>query len=298
MATHYQVLGVHSKADTAAIRAAYLKLIKRHHPDRGSSGASHVQITDINLAYSVLRDARKRADYDEELLREWLRSQPPPPRRPSQARPSLPRQRRNSLALRTAVLAVAVLLVAIPSDLFVNQRGAWSDAQMHASVLPPQPAKAPDPAPVTAPAPPPAPVFDPGIENIIEVALAVPLDDALPTSLRCFEEIRGLRAASAADHCIAFDLATSFWQDGDFKTAAQRTYFDRAAMRRRHHKVLAELEPIHARDRLQALDRLAISALVDSLKAYQTRQREALREAEEAASISDEGAMPTLLARD
>lgn len=296
MATHYQVLGVHSKADAASIRAAYLKLIKRHHPDRGPSGASHVQITEINLAYSVLRDTRKRADYDEQLLREWLRSQPPPTRRPPPPRPSLPRQRRNSFALRTAILVVAVLLVAIPSDLFVDEPAAWSDAQTHANVLPPERAKAPDPPPMTAPAP--APVFAPGIENIIEVALAVPLDDAQPTSLRCFEEIRGLRAASAADHCIAFDLATSFWQDGDFKTAAQRTYFDRAAMRRRHHKVLAALDPAQARDRLQALDRFAISALVDSLKAYQARQREALREAEEAAAISDEGAMPSLLARD
>ena len=293
MATHYQVLGVHSKADAASIRAAYLKLIKRHHPDRGPSGASHVQITEINLAYSVLRDSRKRADYDEQLLREWLRSQPPPIRRHPPARPSLPRQRRNSFALRTAILVVAVLLVAIPSDLFIDKPAAWSDAETHANVLPPEHAKAPDPAPVTAP-----PVLDPGIENIIEIALAVPLDDARPTSRRCFEEIRGLRAASAADHCIAFDLATSFWQDGDFTTAAQRTYFDRAAMRRRHYKVLAALEPARARDRLQALDRFAISALVDSLKERQTRQREALREAEEAALISDEGAMPSLLARD
>lgn len=292
MATHYQVLGVHSKADAAAIRAAYLKLIKRHHPDRGQSGASHVQITDINLAYSVLRDARKRADYDEELLRQWLRSQPPPTRRHPSARTSLPRKRRNALALRTALVAAAILLVAIPSDMFVHTPAALSDGETHANVLPPERAKAPEPVLASAP------VLDPGIENIIEIALAVPLGDAQATSLRCFKEIRGLRAASAADHCIAFDLATSFWQDGDFTTAAQRTYFDRAAMRRRHYKVLAALDPVHARDRLQALDRFAISALVDSLKAYQTRQREALREAEEAASISDEGAMPTLLARD
>jgi curved DNA-binding protein CbpA len=295
MATHYQVLGVHSKADTATIRAAYLELIKRHHPDRGPSGASHVQITEINLAYSVLRDSRKRADYDEELLRQWLRSQPPPMRRHPPMRTSVPWQRRNTLALRTATVAVAVLLVAIPSDLFVDKPAAF-DAQTHASVLPAEPVKAPEPVPASVPMP--APVLDPSIENIIEVALAVPLDDAQPTSLRCFQEIEGLRATSAADHCIAFDIATSFWQDGDFATAAQRTYFDRAAMRRRHYKVLAAIEPASARDRLQALDRFAISELVDLLKVRETRQREALREAEEAAFISDEGAMPSLLARD
>jgi len=293
MATHYQVLGVHSKADTASIRAAYLRLIKRHHPDRGASGASHVQITDINLAYSVLRDTRKRAEYDEQLLRQWLRSQPPQARRHPFARTSLPRQRRKALALRTALLAAAILLVAIPSDMFVDTSAASSDGETQASVLAPERPQAPELAP------PSAPMLDPGIENIIEVALAVPLDDAQRTSLRCFEEIRGMRAASAADHCIAFDLATSFWQDGEFKTAAQRIYFERAAMRRRHHKVLAALDPVHARDRLQALDRLAISALVDSLKAYQLRQREALREAEQAAALDpDRGAMPSLLVED
>jgi hypothetical protein len=296
MATHYQVLGVHSKADTASIRAAYLRLIKRHHPDRGPSGASHVQITDINLAYSVLRDARKRAEYDEQLLRQWLRSQPPPLRRHPPMRMSLPRQRRNALMLRTALLAAAILLVAIPSDMFVDTSPALSDGETQASVLVPERPKAPAPAPLTAPLA--APVLDPGIENIIEVALAIPVDDAQATSLRCYEEIRGLRAASAADRCVAFDLATSFWQDGDFKTAAQHTYFDRAAMRRRHRKVLAALDPTHASDRLQALDRYAISALVDTLKVYQRRQREAAREAEEAAAISDEGAMPALLAND
>jgi hypothetical protein len=290
MATHYQVLGVHSKAETASIRAAYLKLIKRHHPDRGASGASHVQITDINLAYSVLRDTRKRAEYDEQLLRQWLRSQPPPLRRHPSARMSLPRQRRNSLALHTAILAAAILLVAIPSDMFVDTSPALSDGETQASVLAPERPKAPEPAALTAP------VLDPGIENIIEIALAVPVDNAHATSVRCFEEVRELHAATAADRCIAFDLATSFWQDDSFTTAAQRTYFDRAAMRRRHGKVLAALDPVHANDRLQALDRFAISALVDTLKVYQRRQREAAREADEAARLdSGEGAMPTLL---
>jgi hypothetical protein len=290
MATHYQVLGVHSKADTASIRSAYLKLIKRHHPDRGASGASHIQITDINLAYSVLRDARKRAEYDEQLLRQWLRSQPPPRRRDQPARIGLPRQWRKSFALRTALLAAAILLVAIPSDMFVDTRAALGNGGTQASVLAPERPKAPVPAPATATE------LDPGIETIIEVALAVPVDDAQPTSLRCFEQIRGLHTASAADRCIAFDLATSFWQDGDFKTAAQRSYFDRAAMRRRHGAVLAALDPAHASDRLQTLDRVAISALVDTLKVYQRRQREAAREAEEAARLdADQGAMPTLL---
>jgi hypothetical protein len=184
--------------------------------------------------------------------------------------------------------------------MFIDTSAASSDGgETQVSMTAPERPKPPELVPPSAElAPPSAPVLNPGIENIIEVALTVPLDDAQPTSRRCFEEIRGLRAASAADHCIAFDLATSFWQDGDFKTAAQRTYFDRAAMRQRHYKVLAAIDPAHARERLQALDRLAIGALVDSLKTYQLRQREALREAELADSISDDRAMPSLLSRD
>jgi DnaJ-class molecular chaperone len=61
----YEVLGVAKTADEAAIRAAYRKLAKRHHPDLNPSkpeAAEHFK--EINAANDILSDADKRARYD------------------------------------------------------------------------------------------------------------------------------------------------------------------------------------------------------------------------------------------
>ncbi len=67
-ATHYDVLGVSSTSSHQAIKAAYLDLIKRYHPDRiGHHGLKRTQ--DVNAAYHVLRDPNRRAAYDMKLQR-------------------------------------------------------------------------------------------------------------------------------------------------------------------------------------------------------------------------------------
>src|SRR4051794_22797712 len=71
MRNHYDTLGVRTGSDASEIRAAYLNLIKRIHPDAGERGGTAVKadldIYEINLAYTVLRDLRTRAAYDAEL---------------------------------------------------------------------------------------------------------------------------------------------------------------------------------------------------------------------------------------
>jgi DnaJ-class molecular chaperone len=61
----YEVLGVEKTATDAAIRAAYRKLAKRHHPDLnpGKPEAAE-QFKEINAANDILADAAKRARYD------------------------------------------------------------------------------------------------------------------------------------------------------------------------------------------------------------------------------------------
>jgi len=63
---YYQVLGVGEKADAAEIKKAYRKLAKTHHPDanRGSPKASE-RFKEVGEAYSVLRDPKKRKQYDQ-----------------------------------------------------------------------------------------------------------------------------------------------------------------------------------------------------------------------------------------
>jgi molecular chaperone DnaJ len=62
---YYEMLGVPRGADDAAIKAAYRRLAKEHHPDRKNGcKESEARFKAINEAYDVLKDPQKRAAYD------------------------------------------------------------------------------------------------------------------------------------------------------------------------------------------------------------------------------------------
>ena len=62
---YYQLLGVAKGADDAAIKAAYRRLAKEHHPDRQNGCKdAETRFKAINEAYDVLKDPQKRAAYD------------------------------------------------------------------------------------------------------------------------------------------------------------------------------------------------------------------------------------------
>ncbi|HKX92080.1 MAG TPA: molecular chaperone DnaJ [Sphingomicrobium sp.] len=62
---YYELLGVPRGADEAAIKAAYRRLAKEHHPDRRNGcKESEAHFKAINEAYDVLKDPQKRAAYD------------------------------------------------------------------------------------------------------------------------------------------------------------------------------------------------------------------------------------------
>jgi curved DNA-binding protein CbpA len=58
---YYAVLGVDKKADSKSIKSAYRKLAMRYHPDKGGNEA---KFKEINQAYEVLSDNKKREVYD------------------------------------------------------------------------------------------------------------------------------------------------------------------------------------------------------------------------------------------
>lgn len=62
----YEVLGVKKDSNESEIRRAYLKLAKKFHPDvnPGNSEAEQ-KFKEINLAYEVLKDEKKKAQYDQ-----------------------------------------------------------------------------------------------------------------------------------------------------------------------------------------------------------------------------------------
>lgn len=77
---HYEVLGVAPKASQEELRRAYLRLARRHHPDRlaakeslttdvDARAASERRMRDVNEAWRVLSDPASRAIYDAGLDR-------------------------------------------------------------------------------------------------------------------------------------------------------------------------------------------------------------------------------------
>jgi DnaJ-class molecular chaperone len=62
----YQVLGVGRDVDAEALRKAYRKLARRHHPDvNPGDKAAEERFKEISEAYDVLSDPVKRRNYDE-----------------------------------------------------------------------------------------------------------------------------------------------------------------------------------------------------------------------------------------
>jgi molecular chaperone DnaJ len=62
---YYEVLGVKRTVDEEALKSAFRKLALKWHPDRNPGDASsEVRFKEINEAYEILKDPKKRAAYD------------------------------------------------------------------------------------------------------------------------------------------------------------------------------------------------------------------------------------------
>src|SRR5688572_11008558 len=100
MPDHYATLGLSPTSDQVVVRAAYLALMRRYHPDNNPSEAAAERTRAINDAYAVLGDPERRADYDT------MRSE--------EASQRAPRRRRPPPTGLFAAAAVVLLLVLLP----------------------------------------------------------------------------------------------------------------------------------------------------------------------------------------
>lgn len=66
---HYDTLGVAPTSEDVVIRAAYLALMRRYHPDRNASAEALERARAITAAYAVLGDWDRRAEYDLKRVR-------------------------------------------------------------------------------------------------------------------------------------------------------------------------------------------------------------------------------------
>ena len=77
---YYKVLGVDRDIDQADLKKTYRKLARKYHPDVSKETNAEERFKEVNEAYEVLGDAKKRASYDE-LGANWQNGQsfnPPP----------------------------------------------------------------------------------------------------------------------------------------------------------------------------------------------------------------------------
>jgi curved DNA-binding protein len=61
---YYDILGVSPGADADLIKTAYRKLARKYHPDVSKEKNAEERFKDVNEAYEVLHDQKKRAAYD------------------------------------------------------------------------------------------------------------------------------------------------------------------------------------------------------------------------------------------
>jgi DnaJ-class molecular chaperone len=70
---YYKILGVEKTADQKAIKQAYRRLARKHHPDQNPGNAAAAErFKEANEAHEVLSDPDKRRRYDE-LGSDWAR---------------------------------------------------------------------------------------------------------------------------------------------------------------------------------------------------------------------------------
>jgi curved DNA-binding protein len=62
---YYATLGVDRNATQDQIKAAYRKLARKYHPDVSKEAGAEEKFKEVSEAYETLKDAEKRAAYDQ-----------------------------------------------------------------------------------------------------------------------------------------------------------------------------------------------------------------------------------------
>ena len=75
MKDYYEILGVEAEASEEEIRACWIELTKRYHPDLGETEDGDLRIREINEAYEILKDepARFHYDFERDLKRSFVK---------------------------------------------------------------------------------------------------------------------------------------------------------------------------------------------------------------------------------
>ena len=260
---HYEVLGVSPDADQSQIRAAYVALLKRYHPDRAGAdecAENSAEVQRIVGAYRILKDRASRARYDA-ALRQLALPERPLRRRPARPRPrSMPawtfRRSRRRFKLNAELISYGLMFVAgaIGLQLLVSRLN--------------QIGKPASPRAIAANA-----------AQIRELAAHLPLEvavrhagmmsgpEASNFSSRCFAAARRSRNPAAADPCVGFDMAYIYWRETMGGPLVTDPYFQPAAMGVRARNAFRGLSPSEATARLQKVRAATLRTIMQSPRA-------------------------------
>jgi hypothetical protein len=262
--TYYEILGIRPDASPEELREAYLRLMKRHHPDRQATAddANQAHVAPLlNRCYELLRDPRSRAAYDAQLS-GWTGTAIPS--RPV-ARPGIAYQSRIRQRQRLWLIAVALIATIAIAELLAGLKGAgWL-----------QPAGDIGPsAAVTAGTIAPPMASETDILRTTRRAISASHGEAVMISSNCFARLRNNRSRRAEDLCVVFDNAYIYWRRASRSERALPSYFDEPVVRIRHLNAISgsDTDPDA---RLPALRDVTFRALLAQVRAQEPVKNEA-----------------------
>ena len=248
---HYQILGVSTDADAAQIRAAYVVLLKRYHPDQASSREAPEngpQIQRIIAAYRTLKDPKSRARYDAAFPRVARSAPPrnPPSRFAREIRRAASRFKLDPEAITYAViLVVAALGLLLLVSWFIQEPRASGKAIAARSSLQELAART-------------------QLEGAVRNAGMMSRAEASNFSLRCFAAAQRGRDPLATDMCIGFDMAYVYWRDSIGGPLVTDPYFQPEAMDSRFRNALPRLKPAKVAAHVQSVKAATLRAIMQT----------------------------------
>lgn len=249
---HYRVLGVSRRASFEQIRAAYVALLKRHHPDSSTNAAEHqngVHVHRIVTAYNILKDPKRRAAYDvglrQDVSRPRLAPSPyvPPPRRRRRGRWKIDV---NALTYLVAAVAAAIGIQLLVWGYARFQRASLADSQVAQSLV-----RKLDNVPTPA-----------RLETVAKLAGTMSGADATNFSSHCFSQAGRSSNPTVADMCVGFDTAYVYWREAVDGAFIAEPYFQIEATKSRDARAYSRLDPDAAMIRIASIRAATFQALL------------------------------------